>query len=76
MWYELIKEYKPKKMLEIGVYRGQIIPAWALVTKELDISCDINGISLFTPAGDEVSTYISSIDYYQDIVENVKTFFA
>ena len=24
-WYELIKEYKPKKMLKIGVYRGQII---------------------------------------------------
>lgn len=58
MWYELIKEYKPKKMLEIGAYRGQIISAWALVTKELDISCDIQGISPFTSVGDDVSTYI------------------
>ena len=45
-------------MLEIGAYRGQIISAWALVTKELHISCDIQGISPFTSVGDEVSTYI------------------
>ena len=74
MWYELIKEYKPKNMLEIGVYRGQVISLWTLITKELNIKCEIHGISPFTSAGDEVSTYISSIDYYEDIVKNFKYF--
>ena len=74
MWYELIKEFKPKSMLEIGVYRGQVISAWALVARELDLTCEIHGISPFTSAGDEVSTYISTIDYYEDVIKNFKHF--
>tara|TARA_X000001036_G_C20595978_1_gene772896 strand:+ start:208 stop:1026 length:819 start_codon:yes stop_codon:yes gene_type:complete len=74
LWYELMKEYKPKNMLEVGVYRGQVISLWALVADELDISCDIHGISPFTSAGDEVSAYISDINYYDDVINNFNHF--
>ena len=74
MWYELMKEYKPKNMLEIGVYRGQVISLWALVAKELNMPCEIHGVSPFTSAGDEVSTYISNIDYYEDVINNFNHF--
>ena len=74
MWYELIKEYKPKNMLEIGVYRGQVISLWALIAKELNMRCEIHGISPFTSAGDEVSVYISNINYYEDVINNFNHF--
>ena len=74
MWYKLINEYKPKSMLEIGVYRGQVISLWALVAKELNMTCEIHGISPFTSAGDEVSAYISNINYYEDVINNFNHF--
>jgi len=74
MWYALIKEYKPRNMLEIGVFRGQVISLWSLVADELNISCDIHGISPFTSAGDEVSAYISNINYYDDVIDNFNHF--
>ncbi|MDC3267205.1 class I SAM-dependent methyltransferase, partial [Gammaproteobacteria bacterium] len=74
LWYKLINEYKPKNMLEIGVYRGQVISLWALVAKELNMTCEIHGISPFTSAGDEVSAYISNINYYEDVINNFNHF--
>lgn len=74
MWYKLINEYKPKSMLEIGVYRGQVISLWALVAKELNMTCEIHGISPFTSAGDEVSAYMSNINYYEDVINNFDHF--
>ena len=74
MWYELLREYRPQKLLEIGVYRGQVMSLWALVAKELNIACDIHGISPFSSAGDTVSAYIGGIDYYDDVIENFNHF--
>jgi hypothetical protein len=31
MWFILLQELKPKKALEIGVYRGQTITLWKLI---------------------------------------------
>jgi len=74
MWYELLREYRPKRLLEIGVYRGQVMSLWALVAKELNITSDINGISPFSSAGDAVSAYIDGIDYYDDVIANFNYF--
>lgn len=74
MWYELLKEYRPNNLLEIGVYRGQVISLWALVAKELNIVCDIHGISPFSSVGDTVSAYIGGIDYYDDVIANFNHF--
>jgi len=74
MWYELLREFRPKQLLEIGVYRGQVISLWALVAKELKLSCDIHGISPFSSAGDTVSAYIGGIDYYDDVIANFNHF--
>ncbi len=74
MWYELIREYRPKNMIEIGVYRGQVISLWTLIAKEIDLECEIHGISPFTSVGDEVSSYISNINYYEDVLDNFKYF--
>lgn len=74
MWYELLREYRPKRLLEIGVYRGQVLSLWAMVAKNFDITCDVHGISPFSPAGDAVSTYIDGIDYHDDVLANFKHF--
>ena len=31
----LAQEYRPENLLEIGVYRGQVISLWALIAREL-----------------------------------------
>jgi hypothetical protein len=74
MWYLLMKELVPKNMLEIGVYRGQVISLWALIAQKLDMTCDIHGISPFSSAGDNVSVYLSNIDYYADVLSNFSYF--
>jgi hypothetical protein len=74
MWYEILKEYRPKYLLEIGVYRGQVISLWALIAKHLNILCNIHAISPFTSAGDDVSNYISNLDYYKDVQQNFNHF--
>ncbi len=68
MWYTLLREFKPQKCLEIGVYRGQVVTLWGLIAKELGFSCTIHGISPFSPAGDAVSTYLTNLDYQQDVI--------
>lgn len=74
MWYELLKEFRPQHLLEIGVYRGQVLSLWALIAKEQNISCHIHGISPFSSAGDAVSAYIDGIDYYNDVIANFNHF--
>ena len=66
MWFTLLREFRPKLCLEIGVYRGQVISLWALVAREVGFNCHIFGISPFTPAGDEVSSYMQNINYLED----------
>ena len=67
MWWLLLWQFKPKKCLEIGVYRGQVISLWALIAKIQNFSCEVHGISPFTPLGDSVSKYPCSIDYLKDV---------
>jgi len=74
MWYFIFNIYKPKKILEIGVYRGQTLTLFSLLTKILQISkAEIHGISPFTNDGDEVSNYLK-LDYYEDVNLNIDNF--
>jgi hypothetical protein len=72
-WLALICEFKPKKMLEIGVYRGQTLSLWALAGKKLGLSQEILGVSPLDSSGDEVSLY-QSLDYMSDIRLNFHHF--
>ena len=68
MWWTLLREYKPKLALEIGVYRGQVVSLWGLIAKLNGYKCEVHGVSPFSPAGDQVSVYLSDLDYLQDTV--------
>lgn len=74
MWFTLLREFQPKECLEIGIYRGQVISLWALIARELGFACEAYGISPFTSAGDEISTYMGSIDYLEDTLLNHRHF--
>ncbi len=74
MWWTLLREYKPKLALEIGVYRGQVITLWGIISKLNGFDCEIHGISPFSPAGDQVSVYLSDLDYLQDTLISNKHF--
>lgn len=70
MWWLLLSEFKPTRMLEIGVYRGQIISLWGIVyEKLLKMPYDIHAISPFTSMGDSVSNYCDEVDYQADVAE-------
>lgn len=74
MWYTLLKEFKPKRCLEIGVYRGQVISLWALIARSLNYEIEIHGVAPFEPAGDQVSQYLKNIDYQQDVLSHHRHF--
>lgn len=66
MWWLLLREFRPQRCLEIGVFRGQMISLWGLIAKTLDMPCEVHGISPFAPIGDSVSNYSDSFDYWAD----------
>ena len=74
MWYLLFNTYRPKICLEIGVYRGQVISLWSLLSKILDYEIEIHGISPFEPIGDSVSEYIKNVNYLEDTKKNCLRF--
>ena len=74
MWYFIFNEFKPKKILEIGVYRGQTITLFSLLSKKYSYVSEIHGISPFTSAGDKVSVYLKELDYENDVMANFKHF--
>jgi hypothetical protein len=74
MWYFLFSEFKPKKCLEIGVYRGQTITLWALLCKYFGFDCHIAAVSPFSADGDAVSNYLKDIDYLSDTQLNHEYF--
>jgi cephalosporin hydroxylase len=74
MWWLLLREFQPKLCLEIGVYRGQVISAWALISQILHYPCEVHGISPFTPTGDSVSVYREDVDYLSDTLNSFKYF--
>jgi hypothetical protein len=69
MWWKLIIEFKPKNCLEIGVYRGQVISLWTLISKLEKQDMRVSGISPFSSLSDSVSEYMNTIDFYQDVQE-------
>ena len=74
MWWALMREFKPHRCLEIGVYRGQVISLWALIGKLLKLPIEIHGISPFQPIGDAVSAYRIDIDYQTDTLTSFNHF--
>ena len=74
MWWTLLTEFKPTLALEIGVYRGQVVSLWGLIAKLSGFECEVHGVSPFSPAGDQVSTYLSSLDYLQETFESSRRF--
>lgn len=74
MWSLLLREFKPRNFLEIGVYRGQVISLVALWSRIHGNPCEVHGISPFSGAGDSSSTYRQDFDYYQDTLKNFDYF--
>lgn len=73
MWLHLLSEYKPKKCLEIGIYRGQVVTLWGVIFEMMNIESEIHGISPFSSIGDINSTY-DDLDYLEDTLSSVKKF--
>ena len=74
MWFTMLREFRPVRCLEIGVYRGQVLTLWGVVAREISYSCSIHGISPFSSVGDNVSNYSDDIDYYSDTLEFHRVF--
>lgn len=74
MWYTLLREFRPAQCLEIGVYRGQVVTLWGLIAKLQGFHCEVHGISPFSPAGDQVSSYLAELDYFQDTLNSNRYF--
>lgn len=68
MWYLLLSENKPKRMLEIGVYRGQVVSLWTLISEQLHLPCEAHGISPFASTGDSILDAYPDLDYMTDVV--------
>ena len=74
MWYLLFSEFKPKNCLEIGVYRGQIITLWLLISKQLKYDLNSAGLAPFVSGNDSDSKYSDSINYLDDTKKNHEYF--
>ena len=72
-WQQVFEDFKPKECLEIGVYRGQTISLWSLLSKKLGFECSVYGITPLTAMGDSVSQYLE-IDFAADIQLNFDKF--
>src|SRR2546421_2714935 len=70
LWFLLFQEFRPKHALEIGVYRGQTITLWKLLSRHFGFDCAIGAVSPFASAGDSVSRYEEQIDYWEDVRKN------
>jgi hypothetical protein len=73
VWFDIFTHFKPESALEIGVYRGQTISLWTLISKTLELKTEIFGISPLNNAGDALSIY-PDLDYEKDIKENFAKF--
>ena len=74
MWYYIFEAFRPINCLEIGVYRGQSISLWSMLSRYFHLpKANVVGISPFDQSGDSVSTY-KDIDYYSDTIKNFKNF--
>jgi hypothetical protein len=73
VWYRLFKKIHPKRCLEIGVYRGQVISLWELLSKHLGYSAEVWGITPLNNLGDDVSNY-PTLNYGLEIKNNYNFF--
>jgi hypothetical protein len=73
MWYLLFDQYRFKNALEIGVYRGQTVTLWSLLSRHLGYHCDIHALSPFSKTTDSVSRY-AAMDYEMDIKDHCRHF--
>jgi hypothetical protein len=73
MWYYIFKNYRPQNVLEIGIYRGQTLSLFQLLSDHFNIGSNVVGISPLTAAGDSKSNYIE-LDYEKDILVNFDKF--
>ena len=75
MWVNLFASSPIKSALEIGVYRGQTISLWNLISLDSDTlgKTEYWGLSPLNNSGDEVSAYIN-IDYESDIRQSFNFF--
>ena len=69
MWWLVLESLRPRKMLEIGVYRGQVLAFWSKWALEQSREAALFGLSPYTSAGDGVSAY-ENLDYLLDIKES------
>ena len=74
MWYLIFKEFQPKKVLEIGIYRGSTLSLFSLLAQKSSLASEVHGISPFSSAGDTVSKYLEDLDYYADVKKNFEYF--
>lgn len=74
MWYHIFKEFKPKKVLEIGIYRGSTLSLFSLLSQKFNLNTEVHGISPFSSSGDTVSKYLEDLDYYDDVKKNFDFF--
>jgi hypothetical protein len=74
MWFLLFQEFRPASALEIGVYRGQTVSLWKLLSRRLGYECRVGCVSPFASAGDSVSQYQQRPDYFEDTVRNHRHF--
>ena len=72
-WLYIFSNNKITNALEIGVYRGQVISLWQLISNQLEQKISITGVSPLTSEGDGVSKYLE-IDYESDIFRNFEYF--
>lgn len=72
-WNDIITEFRPQYVLEIGVYRGQILSLWKLIAQKNFLPIDVYGITPLENVNDSVSTYMD-IDYEADIKKNFTKF--
>ena len=74
MWYYVFEQFKPKNVLEIGVFRGQTISLFELLAKHFEYDADIWGISPLAAVNDSVSQFPTDVDYENDIKLNYAYF--
>ena len=68
MWWLLFREFRPRRLIEIGVFRGQVISLWALIARNLGVEAEVHGVSPLAPVGDSVSAYAKNVDYEHDVL--------
>ncbi len=75
MWYEIFCFFKPKRILEIGVYRGKTLSLFSVLAKLVnsELNYEIHGVSPFDSTRDSTWEY-EKIDYLSDCKKNMNFF--